>query len=92
MLANWPHRSAVLVKTRMFKEQSPQDTLQRDIREWTQTQRSKGKATASPKAKVKGKAKARDNIQGTTTRTKLDLRMKKRDSAGRIFCFQTSET
>ena len=48
------------------------------------TQWRTGKVTASPKVKVKVKAKARENIQekGTTTRTRLDLRMKKLDSAG----------
>ena len=48
------------------------------------TQWRKGKVTASPKVKVKGKAKARENVQekGTTSRTRLDLRMKKLDSAG----------
>ena len=51
-----------------------------------QIQLRKVKVTASPKVRVKAKAKgkARENIQekGTTTRTKLDLRMKKLDSAG----------
>ena len=46
-----------------------------------QTLQRLGMVTASPKAKVK--AKARENIQekGTTTRTRLDLRMKTLDSA-----------
>ena len=48
-----------------------------------QTRQRKEKVTASPKAKVKVKARARENIQekGITTRTRLDLRMKKLDSA-----------
>ena len=48
-----------------------------------QTRQRKEKVTASPKAKVKVKATARENIQekGITTRTWLDLRMKKLDSA-----------
>ena len=48
-----------------------------------QTRQRKVKVTASPKAKVKVKARARENIQekGITTRTRLDLRMKKLDSA-----------
>ena len=41
------------------------------------------KATDSPKEKAEGKAKGRENIQEkrTTTRTRLDLQMKKLDSA-----------
>ena len=48
-----------------------------------QTRQRKGKVTASSKVKVKVKARARENIQekGTTIRTRLDLRMKKLDSA-----------
>ena len=43
-----------------------------------QTRQRKGKVTASPRAKAEVKAGARENIQekGTTTRTRLDLRMK----------------
>ena len=43
-----------------------------------QIQRRKVKVTTSPKVKVKVKARARENIQekGTTTGTRLDLRMK----------------
>ena len=48
-----------------------------------QTQRRKGKVTTSANLKVQVKARARENIQekGTTTRTGLDFRMKKLDSA-----------
>ena len=43
-----------------------------------QTCQRKGKVTTSPREKAKVKARARKNIQenGTTTRTRLDLRMK----------------
>ena len=43
-----------------------------------QTCQRKGKVTASRRAKAKERAMARENIQkkGTTTRTRLDLRMK----------------
>ena len=68
-------------KQEYMKSNPPQDLLQRDIREWTNTS-EKGQGHSQPK-KVKVMAKARENIQEkeTTTRTRLALRMKKLDSA-----------
>ena len=61
---------------------SPQDTSQGDIREWTHSA-EKGQGHSQPKGKGKGKGKEKTSQEkGTTTRTKLDLRMKKLDSAG----------
>ena len=66
-------------KQEYSKSNPPHDTLQRDICEWTNPVEN-GQGHSQPK----GKGKARENIQekGTTTRTRLDLRMKKLDSAG----------
>ena len=54
-----------------------QDPLLRDIREWSNMS-EKGQGHRQPQAKAKVKARARENIQekGTTTRSRLDLRMK----------------
>ena len=53
------------------------------------TQRRKGKVTTSPEVKVKVKARARENSQEreTATSTRLDLQMKKLDSAGWMIWF-----
>ena len=61
-------------KQEYMKSNPSQDPLQRDVN--GQIRQRKGKVTASPRAKAK--ARARENIQekGTTTRTRLDLRMK----------------
>ena len=60
-----------------MKSNPSQDPLQRDIREWSNTS-EKGESHNQPKGKSKGKGKGKKNIQekGTTTRTRLDLRMK----------------
>ena len=60
-----------------MKSNPSQESLQRDIREWSNTS-EKGQNHNQPKGKRKGKARARKNIQekGTTTRTRLDLQMK----------------
>ena len=61
-----------------MKSNPSQDPLQRDIREWSNTS-ERGQGHSQPKVtKVKVKAWATENIQekGTTTRTRLDLRLK----------------
>ena len=65
------------------KSNAPQDPLQRDIRAWTNPA-EKGQGHNQPKGRGKGKEKAKDKSheKGTTTRTRLDLRTRKLDSAG----------
>ena len=65
---------SVVKKTRVHNEQSVNG----------RTQRRKGEVTNRPKVMVKEKARAKENMQekGTATWTRLDLRMKKLDSAG----------
>ena len=64
-------------KQEYMKSNPSQDPLQRDICEWSDTS-EKGQGHSQPKGKEKVKTRARENIQekGTTTRTRLDLRMK----------------
>ena len=58
-----------------------------------QTRQKKGKVTASPRAKAKAKARARENIQekGTTTRTRLDLRVKMDSARWVILVFNVKD-
>ena len=70
-------------KQEYMKSNPSQDPLQRDIREWSNTS-EKGQGHNQPKGKSKGKVKGKRNIQekGTTTRTRLDLRMKMDSTLG----------
>ena len=83
---NWCWRigqkiSALLVKQEYSKNNPPQDTLQRDIREWTNP---KGQVTSSPKVKEqrKGKGKRKHPGNGNHNQDHAGSRMKKLDSAG----------
>ena len=70
-------------KQEHMKSNPSQDPLQRDIREWTR----RGKVAASPKVKVKVKVKVKAGAKrkhpgkGNHNQDRLDLRVKKLDSA-----------
>ena len=81
---NWCWRLGHKEAQCWFKQESsksspPQDPLQRDTREWTTSAERKGKVTTSPKEKDKEKGKI--HRKETTTKTRLELWMRKRDSA-----------
>ena len=62
-------------KQEYMKSNPSQDSLQRDIRERSNTS-EKGQGHSQPKGKGKGKGKRNIQEKGTTIRTRLDLRMK----------------
>ena len=90
MLASRAQRSPVLFKTstRVLEKQSTAGPFCKETFANVQTRQRMGKFTASPEAKVKVWARENKQEEGTTTRSRLHLRMKKLDSARWVILVQ----
>ena len=78
-------KPSVGLKQEYMRSTPPQDPLQRDTREWSNTS-EEGQSHSQPKGngKDKGKGKKTSRKREPQTRTRLDLLSKKLDSARRV--------